>query len=145
LFQWDLEFFPSRKPSAVDSVAGPVDITIPDTLKAKQNIAVQLRSDLLQFISKPDYGRRPQALYRSKWPFVLRPFLRGDKLDIMPGFCNSICKSFQVRLCATAPRIAAANESDSEFLLHCHFRRVPTPLDVTQEATLHAPRSPEYL
>ena len=40
LLQWDLEFSPARKPSAVDSIAGPVDIAAPDTLKAKQNTTV---------------------------------------------------------------------------------------------------------
>src|SRR6266508_2488851 len=118
LLQWDLEFFPARKPGAVDSIAGPVDVAAPDTLKAKQNITVQLWSDFLQLISKPDYCRRPQALYRSKWPLVLGPFIHGHKLDLVAGFYDSICKSFQVRLCATAPRIAAANESDSEFFCH---------------------------
>src|ERR1700758_1344101 len=121
LLQWNLEFSPARKPGAVDSIAGPVDIAAPDALKAKQNITVQLRSDLLQLISKPDYRRGPQALYRSKWPLILRPFIRGHKLDLMAGFYGSVCKSFQVRLCATAPRITAANENDSEFLFHCHF------------------------
>src|SRR5262245_15548089 len=90
LLQWNLEFSPSRKPGAVDTIAGPIDITVPDALKAKQNIALQLRSDLLQFISKPDCGRNFQALYRSKWPLVLRPFIRGHKLDIMPGFYDSV-------------------------------------------------------
>jgi hypothetical protein len=80
-----------------------------------------MRTDLLQLISKPDYGRRPQALYRSKWPLVLGPFIRGHKLDLVASFDDSICKSFQVRLGTTAPRIAAANESDSEFLFHCHL------------------------
>jgi hypothetical protein len=37
------------------------------------------------------------------------------------GFYDSIGKSFQVRLSATAPRITPANESDSQFLFHCHF------------------------
>src|SRR6201982_2768218 len=121
LLQWDLEFSSTRKPGAVDSIAGPVDIAAPDAFKVKQNITVRLRSDLLQLISKPDYGRGSQALYRSKWPLVLRPFIRGHKLDLMASFYNSVCKSFQVRLCATAPRIAAANKNDSEFLFHCHF------------------------
>src|SRR5215813_5745210 len=120
LLQWDLVFSPASKPGAVDSIAGPVDITVPDALKAKQNIALQLRSDLLQFISKPDYGRGFQAPYRPKRPFVLRPLIRGHKLDIMPGFCNSICNSFQVRLGATALRITATNKSDAEFLFHAH-------------------------
>ena len=118
LLQWDLEFSPARKPGAVNSVPCPVDIATPDALEAKQNIALQLRSDLLKLVSKPDYRRPAQAFYRSKWPLLLGPFIRGHKLDLVAGFYDSICKSFQVRLSATAPRITAANESDSEFLFH---------------------------
>src|SRR5438045_6825976 len=121
LLQWDLEIFPSRKPGAVNSIAGSIDIAVPDAFKAKQNIALQLRPDLLQLISKPDYGRLPQVLDRSKWPLVLWPFIRCRKLDLVAGFDDSICKSFHVRLSTTAPRITAANESDSKFLFHCHF------------------------
>ena len=100
--QWDLEFSPARKPRAMNSVPSPVHIATPDALKTKQNIALQLRSDLLKLVSKPDYGRLAQAFYRSKWPFVLRPFIRGHKLDLVAGFYDTICKSFQVRLSATA-------------------------------------------
>src|SRR5207248_8497143 len=79
LLQWDLEIFPPRKPGAVDSIAGSIDIAVPDAFEAKQNIALQLRPDLLQLISKPDYGRRPQVLYRSKWPLLVRPFIRSEE------------------------------------------------------------------
>src|ERR1043166_8973761 len=120
LLQWNLEFSPALKPSAVDSIAGPKGIAIPDAIEAKQEIALRLRPDLLQLISKPDYGFRSQALYRSEWPLVLGPFMRGHKLDLVASFDDSICKAFQVRLCATAAGITAANKSDSEFLFHCH-------------------------
>src|SRR5215831_1839414 len=98
LFQWDLEFSPARKPGAVDSIASAIDVAVPDTLEAKQNIALQPGSGLPQFISKPDDGRRSQPLYRSKWPLVLRPITRGHKLDIVASFDDSACKSSQVRL-----------------------------------------------
>ncbi|PYI70533.1 MAG: hypothetical protein DMF08_11165 [Verrucomicrobia bacterium] len=113
----------------MDSIAGSIDTAVPDTFEAKQNIALQLRPDLLQLISKPDYGRRPHALYRSKWPVVFGPFIRRHKLDLVAGFDDSICKSFQVRLGTTAPRITAANESDFE--LFCHSKRsrgIPSPI-----------------
>src|SRR4029077_10857451 len=116
--QWDLEFSPACKPGAVNSVPCTVDIATPDALKTKQNIAPQLRSDLLKLVSKTDDGRPAQAFYRPKRPFVLRPFIRGHKLDLVAGFYDTICKPFQIRLSATAPRIAAANESDSEFFCH---------------------------
>src|SRR6476646_2940769 len=105
LLQWDLEFSPARKPGAVNSVPCPVHIATPDALETKQNIALQLRSDLLKLVCKPDYGRPAQAFYRSKWPFVLRPFIRGHKLDLVAGFYDTIRKPLQVRLSATARRI----------------------------------------
>src|SRR5436190_4157633 len=159
LLQWDLEILPPRKPGAVDSIAGSIDTAVPDAFEAKQNIALQLRPDLLQLISKPDYGRRPHTLYRSKWPVVLGPFIRRHKLDLFAGFDDSFRKSFQVRLSTTAPRITAANESDFELFCHSKrsrgirrqstfrsFHRTPrlcfASLGMT---TLHAPRSPEYL
>src|SRR6266480_8030059 len=116
--QWDLEFSPARKPGAVNSVPCPVDIATPDALEAKQNIALQLRSELLKLVCKPDHGRPAQAIYRSKWPLLVGPFICGHKLDLVAGFYDTICKASQVRLSATAPRITATNESDSEFLCH---------------------------
>src|SRR6478735_106935 len=102
----------------MNSVSCPVDIAIPDSLETKQNIARQLRPHLVKLVSKTDDGRPAQAFYRSKWPFVLRPFIRGHKLDLVAGFYDTICKPLQVRLSATARRITAANESDSEFFCH---------------------------
>src|SRR5580765_5070610 len=118
LLQWNFEFSPARKPGAMISVPCPVDIATPDALETKQNIALQLRSHLLKLVRKTDDGRPAQAFYRSKWPFVLRPFIRGYKLDLVPSLNDTICQSFRVRLSATAPRITAANESDSEFFCH---------------------------
>ena len=94
LLQWDLEFSPARKPGAVNSVPCPVHIATPDTLETKQNIALQLWSDLLELVSKSDYCRCPQALYRSKWPLLLGPFIRGHKLDLVAGFYDTVRKSF---------------------------------------------------
>src|SRR5882757_5704540 len=116
--QWDLEFSAACKPGMVNTVPSPVDIATPDALETKQNIALQLGSDLLKLVSKTDDGRPAQAFYRSKRPFVLRPFIRGHKLDLVAGFYDTICKPLQVRLSATARRITAANESDSEFFCH---------------------------
>src|SRR5215471_11876189 len=115
LFQWDLGFSTAPKPGAVDSIAGAIDVAVPDALEAKQNIALQPGSGLLQFISKPDDGRRSQRLHRSKWPLVLRPITRSHKLDIVASFDDSACNSFQVRLSTAALRITAANESDPNF------------------------------
>jgi hypothetical protein len=66
LLQWDFEFSPACEPGAVNSVSCSVDIATPDALETKQKIALQLRSDLLELISKTDDGRPAQAFYRSK-------------------------------------------------------------------------------
>jgi hypothetical protein len=102
----------------VNTVPSPVHVATPDALEAKQNITLQLRSGLLKLVGKTDDSRVAQAFYRSKRPFVLRPFIRGHKLDLVAGFYDTICNPFQVRLSATAARITAANESDSEFSCH---------------------------
>src|SRR6476620_8184646 len=109
LLQWDFEFSPACEPGAMNSVSSPVDIATPDALETKQNIAPQLRSDLLKLVSKTDDGGPAQAFYRPKRPFVLSPFIPGYKLDLVAGFYDTICNPFQIRLSATAPRIAAAN------------------------------------
>src|SRR5438067_13664457 len=110
LLRWDLEILPPRKPGAVDSIAGSIDTAVPDAFEAKQHIALQLRPDLLQLISKPDYGRRPHTLYRSKWPVVLGPFIGRHNVDLFAGFDDCFCKAVQVRLRTTGLRITAANE-----------------------------------
>ena len=94
LLQWDLGFSPARKPGAVNSVPCPVNIATPDTLETKQNIALQLWSDLLQLVGKSDYCHCPQALYRSKWPLLLWPFIRGHKVNLVAGPYDTVCKSF---------------------------------------------------
>src|SRR4029079_14027839 len=116
--QRDFEFSPAPKPGAVHSVPRPVHIATPDPFKAKQNIARQLRSEFLESVSKSDCGRAAQTLYRSKWPFVLSPFICRHELDLVTGFYDTICKPLQVRLSATATRITTANESDSERFCH---------------------------
>src|SRR5882757_6798678 len=118
LLQRKLEFSSARKPGAVNSVSCPVDIATPDSLETKQNIALQLGAEFLKLVRKTDDGRPAQEFYRSKRPFLLRPFIRGHKLDLVAGFYDTICKPLQVRLSATARRITAANENDSEFFCH---------------------------
>jgi len=121
LLQWDLEFSPARKPGAVNSVPCPVDIATPDALETKQNIALQLGSGSLKLVSKTNDGSPAQACYRSKGPFVLWPFVRGQKLRLVAGFYDTVCKPLQVRLSATAARITSTNKRNSQFL--CHSQR----------------------
>src|ERR1041384_6525613 len=94
LLQWELEFSSTREPGAVDSIARPIDIAAPDALEAKQNVTIQMWPNLLQLVGKADYRRAFQALYRSKWPLVLRPFIRSHQLDSVTGFGDPCCKPF---------------------------------------------------
>jgi len=93
LLQRKLEFSSAREPAAMDSIASAVNVAAPDTLEAEQNITAKLRPNLLQFIGKPNYRSRAQARDRPKWPLVLGPFLRCDKLDVVSGFYDSARKS----------------------------------------------------
>jgi hypothetical protein len=95
---------------------------------------------LLKLITKTDDGRFAQALYRTKWPLLGRPFIRGHKLDLVAGFYDSICQAIQVRFSATGLRITAANESDSEFFCHPErSRKIPS------HSLQVIPRDPSFL
>jgi hypothetical protein len=74
----------------MDAVAGPINVAAPDALKAEQNVALELRADLFQLIRKPNDGFCAQARDWSKRPLILRPFLRGDKLHLVPGLDDSV-------------------------------------------------------
>src|SRR5262245_42127196 len=102
----------------MDSIAGAINLATPHALEAEQNIAVQLRSDLLQLIGEPNHRFRAQALDFSKWPLVVRPIIAGNKLHPVTGFGDAARQSFQVGLCAAASRITAADQSDLEVLCH---------------------------
>src|SRR6266446_8304682 len=90
LLQRKLEFSSARQPAAMDTVASAINIAAPDALKAQQGIAVELRPDLFQLIRKPNDGFCAQARDRSKRPLIARPFLRGDKLHLVPGLDDSV-------------------------------------------------------
>src|SRR5438045_6112552 len=125
LLQRKLESSSAREPCAVDTIAGTINVAAPDAFKAQQNVAVEIRPDLFQFIRKPDDGFCTQARDRSKRPLIRWPFIRGDQLHLVPGFNDSTRKALQVRFRSTGRRIAAPNKSESEFLRHtsCHFDR----------------------
>src|SRR6266567_6454366 len=94
LLQRELEFPSAREPGAVDTVAGAINVAAPNALKARQNIAVELRPDLFQLICKPNDGFCAQARDRSKRPLILRPFIRGDQLHFVPGLDDSTREAF---------------------------------------------------
>ena len=118
LLQRKLESSAAREPGAMHTIAGAINVAAPDALKAQQNVAVELRPDLFQFIRKPNDGFCTQARDRSKRPLILRPFIRGDQSHLVPGLDDATREAFQVRFRSAGRRIAAPNKSESEFLLH---------------------------
>src|SRR5215510_5831235 len=94
LLQRKLVFSSASEPGAMDAVAGAINVTVPDPLKAQQNVARELRPDFFQLIRKPNDGFCAQACDRSKWPLILRPFIRGDKLRLVPDLDDSTREPF---------------------------------------------------
>src|SRR5437762_13517540 len=109
----------------MDTIAGAINVAAPDTLKAQQNVAVELRPDLFQFIRKPNDGFCTQARDRSKRPLILRPFIRGDQSHLVPGLDDSTREAFQVRFRSAGRRIPATNKSESESPLHTILSLLP--------------------
>jgi len=93
LLERKLEFSSTAEPGAMDPVTGAINIAAPDALKAQQSIAVELGPDLFQFIRKANDGFCAQAPDHSKWPSILRPFIRSDKLHLVPGLDDSVRKA----------------------------------------------------
>src|SRR5205814_8687966 len=101
----------------MDTIAGAINVAAPDTLKAQQNVAVELRPDLFQFIRKPNDGFCTQARDRSKRPLILRPFIRGDQSHLVPGLDDSTRQACHVRSRSAGRSIAAPHQREAELLL----------------------------
>src|SRR6266536_2990566 len=77
---------PARQPSAVDTVAGAVNVATPGALKAHQDMATELRPDFFQIAGKLHHRSGLQAADCTERPLIARPRLRRNKLRIMSGF-----------------------------------------------------------
>jgi hypothetical protein len=88
-FQRKFKFPFASQPGAMDTVTSAIHITIPDSLKCQQDIAVELRSYLFQAVGKPNWRSGLQAADGSKRPLILRPFVCGNELRVMSSFGNS--------------------------------------------------------
>jgi hypothetical protein len=88
-FQRKFKFPLASQPGAMDAVASAVHITIPNSLKCQQDIAMELRSYLFQAVGKPDWRPGLQAADCPKRPLILRPFACGNELRVMSSFGNS--------------------------------------------------------
>jgi hypothetical protein len=88
-FQRKFKFPLSSQPSAMDTVTGAVNVTIPDSLESHQNIQAKLWPDLFQTIGKPNWRSGLQAVDCSKGPLILRPFVCRNQLRVISSFDNS--------------------------------------------------------
>ena len=85
-FQRQFELSSPLKPGAMDSIASPINVAAPDTLKTKQDIEPKLGAHSFQFAGKFDRRVRTQVRDRSKRPLAVRPVISGYKLHVMSGF-----------------------------------------------------------
>src|SRR5204862_6307879 len=120
-FQRQFELSSALKPGAVDSIASPINVAAPNTLKTEQDIEAKLRTHSFQLAGKFDRRFRTQVRDRSKRPLVVRPVISRYKLHVMSGFHYATRQAFQIRLCAASPRITTPDKNDAQS--SCHVER----------------------
>ncbi len=96
--QWHLEFLTAIEPCPVHSVAGAINIAIPNPFEAHQNIASKTGAKFFEFVGKGDrrFARNPRN--RSEWPFVSRPIVRRDQVCNVTEINQPTGEPFQVGL-----------------------------------------------
>src|SRR6266480_1315427 len=117
-FQRQFELSSALKPGAVDSIASPINVAAPNTLKTEQDIEAKLRTHSFQLAGKFDRRFRTQVRDRSKRPLVVRPVISRYKLHVMSGFHHATREAFQVRLRAASGRITATDKGNTEIFFH---------------------------
>src|SRR5437667_8060932 len=117
-FQRQFELSSALKPGAVDSIASPINVAAPNTLKTEQDIEAKLRTHSFQLAGKFDRRFRTQVRDRSKRPLIIRPVMSSYKLQVMSGFHHATREAFQVRLRAASRRITAPDKNDAQILRH---------------------------
>src|SRR5437773_10204733 len=114
LFQRKLESSSAREPCAVYTIAGAINVAAPDTFKAQQNVAVELRPDLFQIIRKHDDGFCTHARDRSKRPLIIRPFMREEQSHLVPGLDVTTSAAVQLGFRSAWRHIPAAKSSEPD-------------------------------
>src|SRR5213080_5412850 len=117
-FQRQFELSSPVKPGAMDSVASPINVAAPDTLKTEQDIDPKLGTHSFQLAGKFDRRFRTQVRDRSKRPLIIRPVMSSYKLQVMSGFHHATRAAFQVRLRAASGRITATDKGNTEIFFH---------------------------
>src|SRR5438094_10110035 len=117
-FQRQFELSSALKPGAVDSIASPINVAAPNTLKTEQDIDPKLGTHSFQLAGKFDRRFRTQVRDRSKRPLIIRPVMSSYKLQVMSGFHHATREAFQVRLRAASRRLTAPDKNDAQILRH---------------------------
>jgi hypothetical protein len=122
-FQRQLELSSAIKPRTMNSIARPINVAAPHSLKTEQDVAANLGAHSFQLPGKFNRRFATQARDRSEWPLGVGPVVCGNKLCVASSFDYPARQAFQVGLSATRRRIASPDKSDRESFRHlyCHF------------------------
>src|SRR5437879_5382788 len=116
------------------AVAGAINVAAPDALETHQNVAMNLRAQLLHLVGEGDCRSCTQMMNRTGWPLVRRPVIARDELRFVAKIDNSASEAFQISFRAATGGISAADKTDAELLRRhladCHpapSRRISQP------------------
>src|SRR5437870_13822655 len=94
------------------AIARTVNIAAPDALETHQDIATNLRTQLLQLVGESDRRFRLYSCDRTETPLVKRPIVVRNELHFVSKIDNPLPQSLQIRFGAAARRITATHKSD---------------------------------
>ena len=93
-FQRQFELSSPLKPGAMDSIASPINVAAPNTLKTEQHIKPKLGAHSFKLAGKFDRRFRTQVRDRSKRPLAVRPVTSRYKLHVMSGLDHATREAF---------------------------------------------------
>ena len=123
-----LELSPASQPSTMNAVAGAINVAIPKTLQANQDIRTVARAKFLDLVGESDWRSCGDMHNSSKRPIFLRPICCRKKLRFVTAFDHTTREALQICLGATALRIATSHKADADFFcahVYVRTRRLP--------------------
>src|SRR5437868_13226273 len=113
--------FPSAiQPGLMHAIARTVNIAAPDALETHQDIATNLRTQLLQLVGESDRRFPLYSCDRTETPLIKRPIIVRNEVHFVSKIDNPLPQSLQIRFGAAARRIAATHKSDFQLTVG-HF------------------------
>lgn len=100
------------QPGLVNSIAGPIDVALPNTVQAKEQIDLVFRFGSLDLIGKSQRRVAAETGHRSPWPFAGGPGGVGKEPDWMARFAQTAAKALQIRFGSPGFRMSAADEAN---------------------------------